>query len=107
MIVKLCSRVTLRTVKLRAGSVGLSIDIFSVIDGDDVDDQLMMLDAIDDAVAAGAVLAIAGPLTFEEFAQLRMDCQAIDGPADLLTQLGSSRRKDSNFSLANFARTTV
>ena len=45
-----------------------------------------MLDTVDDAVVAGTVLSIALPFAFQELAKVGIECQAVDGLCDLLTE---------------------
>jgi hypothetical protein len=64
-----------------------AVHILSVVNRDDQDRKSLMLNAINDSIATCAVLAVAFPLSLQEFAKVRVDGEAINGFGDLLTTL--------------------
>ena len=82
--------------------VSLPVDVLAVINSDDVDDQLGVFDAVDDAVAARAVLSIALPLTLEKLAKLWMGRQPLNGFGELFAEFAVGTDEAVELLLGNF-----
>ena len=65
----------------------LPIDVLAVIDGDDKDQESMMLDAVDETVVASTVLTVASPLALEKLTKVWIRRKPVNGLGHLLAKL--------------------